>query len=167
MKDELVIGRVRSAFGTAGEIKVESLSGETAHFTTLRVVDLRRASGPESFRVESVRTTHQAVLMKLEGVDTREDAARLRGAEIVVRRSTAAQLEPGEYYYGDLVGLRVTLDGQLVGRVTAVVESTAHPLLEVTLSEGGNALIPFVDHFFGKVNLAVGQIELRDGAVLE
>jgi len=167
VKDELIIGRVRGAFGTAGEIKVESLSGETAHFTALRVVDLRRASGPESFRVESVRTTHRAVLIKLEGVDTPEDASRLRGAEIVVGRKKAARLEPGEYYYGDLAGLGVTLDGQTVGRVVAVLESGAHSLLEVTLSAGGNALIPFVDQFFGEVNLAAGQIELRDGAVLE
>ncbi len=163
----MVIGRVRSAFGRAGEIKVESLSGETAHFGALRVVDLRRGSRSEIFRVESVRTTHRAILMKLQGVDTPEDAAILRGAEIVVARRDAARLEPGEYYYGDLDGLIVTFDGEPIGRVSAVLESGAHPLFEVALAEGGTALIPFVDQFFGEIDLAAGRIELRDRAVLE
>lgn len=146
---------------------MESLSGETAHFATLRVVDMRRGSGSEIFRVESVRATHQAILMKLEGVDTPEAAATLRGAEIVVRRRDAAPLEPGEYYYGDLEGLIVTFNGESIGRIAAILESGAHPLLEVTLVEGGNALIPFADQFFGPVDLAAGRIELIDGAVLE
>ncbi|MBU8914408.1 MAG: ribosome maturation factor RimM [Spirochaetales bacterium] len=167
MKDELIIGRVRSAFGTVGEIKVESLSGETAHFTALRVVDLRRGFGSEIFRVESVRTTHRAILMKLEGVDTPEGAAALRGAEIVVRRTDAAPLEPGEYYYGDLEGLIVTFNGEAIGRIKAVLESGAHPLLEVTLVDGGSVLIPFADQFFGEVDHAAGRIQLMDGAVLE
>ena len=105
--------------------------------------------------------------MKLEGVDTPEDAAKLRGAEIVVGRKDAARLEAGEYYYGDLEGLIVTLDGESIGRVTAVLESSAHALLEVTLPDGGKPLIPFADRFIGEANVVAGQIELRDGTVLE
>jgi 16S rRNA processing protein RimM len=167
LKEELVIGRVLSAFGKDGEIKVESLSGEKAHFADLHVVNMKRGSRTEHFRVESVRNTHRAVLIKLEGVDTPEAAAMLRGGEIVVARADAVKLEPGEYYYADLDGLEITLNGGPIGRVSAIWESGPYPLLEVTLHEGKSVLVPFVDQFFGEVDLAVGQMELRDGMVLE
>jgi 16S rRNA processing protein RimM len=167
VKDELVIGRVLSSHGKDGEVKVESLSGETAHFADLSVVNLRRSGRTEQLRVESVRRIHRAVLIKFSGVDSPEVAAKLRGGEIVVARAAAVKLEPGEYYYADLDGLDVIVDGESVGRVSAIWESGPYPLIEVTLHAGKSVLIPFVDQFFGEIDLTLGQMELRDPAVLE
>ena len=167
MKDELVIGRVRSSFGIAGEIKVESLSGESAHFKKLRTIVLRRGDYRRSYRVESVRTAHRAVLIKLEGVDTPESAANLRGHEIMVARESASKLKPGEYYYADLMNLDVMVDGQSVGQISAIRETGDRPLLEITLNSGKNVLVPFAEPFFGDIRLKSGQIDLCDAAVLE
>lgn len=167
MKDELVIGRTRSSFGTSGEIKVESLSGETSHFVSLRRVTVRSASGSSDYAVESVRVTHKAVLMKLAGVDTPEDASRLRNREILVNRSQAAPLENGEYYYADLEGLSVMFQGSAIGKVTCIRESGAQALIEIETLTGKQVLVPFVENFFGEVRLKKGEIELLDSAVLE
>lgn len=167
MKNELVIGRVRTAFGTAGEIKVESFSGETEHFLRLTSVELRRGATIRVFSVESARRAHKTVLMKLAGIDTPEKAAALRDSEIVVSRAEAAPLRQGEYYYADLQGLAVRCGDGEVGRIGAIWESGEYPLLEVVLAAGGSVLVPFVDGFFGEVDLANGTIELRQAEVLE
>jgi len=56
---------------------------------------------------------------RLEGCDDRDQAARLMGAEIAVRREQLPPLPPGEYYWTDLEGLRVvTREGVELGTVT-------------------------------------------------
>jgi len=167
VKGELVIGRVRSSFGKDGEIKVESLSGETSHFSNLRSIILRTGTRTERFEVERVRPIHRAILMKLVGVDTPEAASTLRGREIVVDRALAVPLEPGEYYYADLDGLEVRLAGSAVGRVAAIWESGSVPLLELVLKDGSSRLVPFQSRFFGDVDLENERIELLDEEILE
>jgi 16S rRNA processing protein RimM len=164
---QLVIGIVRSAFGTAGEVGVESLSGETTHFTRLRRVLLRNASVETVYRVESVRVTNKAVLMKLAGIDTRDDAFALRGAEVVVPRSSAASLSAGEYYFADLEGLEVVCNGTPVGRVLGLRDAGASALIEVGREGRPTVLVPFVAAFVGEVNLRQGHLELLDPEVLE
>lgn len=166
MNDDLVIGRVRSAFGTSGELKVESLSGEFDHFLRLKQVKLRQGNEVHQFSVESVRRSNTVLLMKLEGLETREAASRMRTAEILVCRRDAAPLGDDEYYYADLVGLRVRFDSEVVGTVSAIRDGGAHPLIEVKHA-GGECLIPFAAPFFGEVRVAEGDIELIDRGMLE
>ena len=97
MDDELIIGRVRTAHGVRGELKVESMSGETDHFRSLSTVTLVRGDRRHELAVEGVRVAHRTVLLKLEGVDSPEDAKRWRGWEIVAPRRHAAPIREGEY----------------------------------------------------------------------
>jgi 16S rRNA processing protein RimM len=166
VKEWLAIGRVRTAFGTAGEVKAESYSGSTEHFRTLTTLLLERGAWKQEFTVQSVRVVTGAVLIKLAGVDSPEAAATLRGSDIIVERAHAAPLEEGEYYYADLEGLRVLHDGALVGRVTAIWESGSIPLLEISRESGGRVMLPFSEGFFGEVDLEAETLELRDQAVL-
>lgn len=167
MREKLVIGLIRSAFGTAGEVKVESFSGETEHFLSLQAVEIRRGATVLTVSVEWVRSANPGVLMKFEGVASREAAAALRGGEILVPRSDAAELGEDEFYYADLENLEVILDGTPVGTINAVVDTGAHAVLEV-IGDGRRAvLIPFLAQFFGEVDLERGTIRLLDGSVLE
>jgi 16S rRNA processing protein RimM len=167
VRDEFVIGRVRGAFGTAGELKVESLSGELAHLLTLRTVRLRASGAEREFVVESARPADKIALMKLSGVDSPEDASKLRNAELVVGRDGAAPRQPGEYYYGDLVGMKVVFGGESVGQIAGIWESGARSFLDVALAEGRKAIVPFDDHFVGDVDMSAGTVCLQDPEVLE
>ncbi len=167
MKERLVIGRIRTAFGRAGECAVESLSGESEHFVRLTSVAVRRGNVERVYAVESVRLTHKGVVMKLAGVDSPEAAAALRGSEVVVDRAAAAPLREGEYYYADLEGLAVLHDGDRVGAITAIWEAGPYPLLEIQTVGGRGSLVPFVEGFFGEVDLVRQTIDLLDLEVLE
>ncbi|MFW6289139.1 MAG: ribosome maturation factor RimM [Spirochaetota bacterium] len=166
MDDELVIGRVRTAHGVRGELKVESMSGETDHFGSLATVTLVSGDRRHELAVEGVRVVHRAVLLKLAGVDSPEDAKRWRGWEIVAPRRYAAPLREGEYYYGDLVGLRVLCDGTERGVVADVWEGGETVLLGIELPEGGQRLVPFQAAFVGEVDLEAGALELLNDEVL-
>jgi 16S rRNA processing protein RimM len=82
----------------------------------------------------------------------------VRGSLVEIDRSALPQLEEGEYYHADLVGLVcVDGEGQPVGTVVAVENFGAGDLLEVELPDGRKSLIPFRD---GIADLEDGRITL-------
>lgn len=167
MKDELVIGRIRTAHGVRGELKVDPLSGETDHFKTLGQVTLVRGSERRVVTVESVRIAHRTVLLKLQGMDTPEVAKRWRGWSLVVDRRDAAPLDDEEYYFADLIGLNVVVEGQTRGRVADIWEGGPAVLLGIDVNEGGQRLVPFQPELIGQIDLVGGTLEVLNPEVLD
>ncbi len=83
------------------------------------------------------------IVARLAGCDDRDAARRLMGAEIAVERARLPACETDEYYWVDLIGLRVeNLQGVALGRVTGLLETGAHDVLVVR--NGRERLIPYV-----------------------
>jgi 16S rRNA processing protein RimM len=101
----------------------------------------------------------QAIAVRLEGVETREAAQMLTGAEVRVDRSELPAPEPGEYYWHDLVGLAAfNREGQSLGRATEVMELPAHPVL--VLQGERERLVPLVPDRLVAVDLEAGKVTL-------
>jgi 16S rRNA processing protein RimM len=167
MDDELSIGRIRTAHGVAGELKVESFSGESKHFERLEAVTVTKNDQRKSFPIEGLRAHAGGILLKLRGIDQREEAKALAGWEIVVPRDAAAPCSENEYYYADLIGLAVTCAGENRGSVETVWEGGAVPFLGVRLPDGSERLVPFQEAFVRGVDLAQRRLEVADCEVLE
>lgn len=166
MRQELVIGRVRTAHGVRGELKVESLSGETDHFLGLESLTLVRGENRRTVTVESVRAAHRGLLIKLEGVDSPEVAKKWRGWEIAVPRESASPLGDDEYYLADLVGMRVVFEGTERGSIAAILEGGKTALLEVVLPDGERRIVPFQSEFVTDVDLESETLTLATDEVL-
>ncbi|MCX7031376.1 MAG: ribosome maturation factor RimM [Spirochaetes bacterium] len=164
--ERLAVGVVRTAHGTAGEVRVRSYSGEADHLLRLAEVVLRRGGAERTLKVEACRTALPDVLVKFAGIDHREAAQALAGWELCVDRSRAAPLADGEYYATDLCGCGLFVGAERVGVVTAVCETGHAQLLEVRTGDGRTVMVPFKDHFVGEVDVAAGRVELRDAEVL-
>jgi 16S rRNA processing protein RimM len=78
-----------------------------------------------------------------------------------VPRSSLPAPGSNEVYFADLVGLAVrNRQGELLGRVAAVQEFGAHPVLRVEDGEGGARLIPFVSAYIDSVDVKAGVVEV-------
>ena len=109
-----------------------------------------------------------ALLIRFTGIDNPEAAAALRGAEIIAGRENAAPLKDGEYYIGDLIGLKVVgMDGIPFGEIISIVEGGGGNLAEVKLLSGHRRFVPFRKEFFGDVDLEGGKIVLLEKWILE
>lgn len=163
----LAIGRLGSPHGVQGFLRVQSYSGETAHFAELGEVVLGREGDRRIARVEESRLTGPEVLLRLSGCTAPEEARIWTGWEILVPRSQAAPLGPGEYYIADLEGCELVLAGKTVGSVEAVLEGGESPLLEIRRTAGRSVLVPFRKEFIGTVDIAGRRIELLVDWILE
>lgn len=159
--DAVLVGRVLRVHGLRGELKVETWSDVEGRFdrgAPLRV--LLREGGEERRVVERVRVDRGTLLVKLESVDDREAAERLRGARLAIDEDEVPEPPEGFYYHYQLVGCRVH-DRSIgpLGDVADVVEDGGGTLLLVE-HDGRSLLVPFVDAFLGEVDLEARRIEV-------
>ncbi len=155
-KDDLpvVVGRVVTAHGIKGELKVEPMSDFPERFARGSRLWL---DGVEHV-VQSGRWQRSQVIVKLDGVNSRDAAEALRGKELSV--PDLAELPPDEdlYYLHDIVGLRVeTRDGETLGEVYDVL-STGSNDVYVVRGERGELLLPALDDVVLEVDIAGGRV---------
>ncbi|MEL6354249.1 MAG: ribosome maturation factor RimM [Cyanobacteria bacterium J06627_28] len=133
----LLIGRIVGAHGLNGHVKVYPESDFPERFTKPGERWLKKSSGePVAVRLTSGRYLEgkNNYLVKLEGVDYRDQAEDLRSARLMVPAADRLPLDPGEFHVDDLIGLEVILqaDQRVLGKITNLF-TTGHDLLEVTL----------------------------------
>lgn len=140
----LVVGHVSRPHGTQGEVYVRPLTdhpeGVFARGVVLRAAaDDGEEPDPDfpPLRVEAVRPFRRGYLVCFAGVDSRHLAERLRERYLVLPVEELAELEEGELFYHQLIGMRVrTVDGRDLGRIDEVYELEPAHLLEVRGGEG-------------------------------
>jgi 16S rRNA processing protein RimM len=152
--DFVLIGRVRTAHGLRGEVAVEPVTDVVERFMGLRRVLVKRGDEIGEVGVASVRSKGGSVLLRLEGTDTRDEAERLAGAELGVRRQDVWPLAEGTYYVFDLVGSRVIGDGDReIGRIDDVLRFPANDVFVVETSKG-EVLIPVTKNVIKRIDAA-------------
>lgn len=156
---DLVVGRVVKAHGVTGEIAVDVRTddpeGRFVAGATLRG-RAPRGGAEREYRIESVRSHGDRLLIRLDGVGDRNAADALRGTLFLVDTATLPPIDdPDEYYDHQLEGLTVsTVDGVVVGRVAEVLHTAAGELLAVTRDDGAEVLVPFVSAIVVSVSLS-------------
>jgi 16S rRNA processing protein RimM len=157
--DMVAIGRIVKPQGRHGEVVVESFSDVPERFPSLRKACV---PGPDGSAREVTVTScwphkHRFVL-KLDGVDSIDDAEAYRGLELRIGEEELAALPEGSYYHHQLRGLRVEDErGTPLGEVTDVLTPGATPVL-VVQGGAGEIMIPLADAFVHQVDLANGRL---------
>jgi 16S rRNA processing protein RimM len=128
----IAIGQVIKAHGLTGEVRVRPLTDRPRErFEALGRCVLWHPPTDErtSREVLSCRLDRDAVLLRLAGVDSPEEAAELAGWLLAVSASEVLPPPPGHFYPWQLAGARVeTREGQLVGWFLRVEPGAAHDL---------------------------------------
>ncbi len=109
-------------------------------------------------RVRAVRRVDKGFQVAFEGIEDREAAEEIRGAEVMVEGRRA--LEEGEFWPEDLVGLEArSVDGDRLGVVVGVVAGLAQDRLVVD-GDGSTFEVPFVDDLVPVVDLEKRYVEI-------
>jgi len=156
---EIVVGKIVGAFGIRGEVKLVPLTDFPERFGVGNTLRLRMPKGElRETKVASAREQKGGITAKLDGVDTRDQAEELSGAEVVIDRSEAGSLPEGSFYLFDIVGLKVvTDDGREQGVVTEVLTGGAN---DVYVTSTG-LCIPALKWVVASVDVAAGVMVIR------
>jgi 16S rRNA processing protein RimM len=160
--DEWVaIGLITAMFGIRGEVKVQPLTDFPERF--LQTARIYLGDELVERRVLGARLHQRIVILRLEGVETANDAEALRNKKLYVPASELITLPPDHYYLHDLMGLRVVhVDGTSLGVVRDVIQSAGNDLLVIQSARTGkDVLLPAVKAFVKGVDVAGGIISVE------
>jgi 16S rRNA processing protein RimM len=195
--EHLIVGQVVAPFGIKGELKVNILTEFPDRFrklpevilapfasiepglaptaaldpSTLRSAavtpGLRPPSSPTPFAIQSTHIHKGQLLLKLEGIDSVNDAEALRGCWVLVPREHAHKLPRGAYYIYQIVGLEVYNDaGDLLGKVADVLTTSANDVYVVkgqgVQDPSGELLVPAVKQVVKRMDPDHGRIVIAD-----
>lgn len=162
----IVLGKITSVFGIKGWVKVYSYTDPMENLLAYPKWQLRLHGQTKFLRQLDGRKHGKGLIAKLEGVDTPEAARLLSGAEIMLSRAELPELDEGDYYWSQLIGLKVVdLEGKLFGKVSSLLETGANDVLVVKGCQGSidqqERLIPWLlPDVIRQVNLETAQIEV-------
>lgn len=160
--DFVLIGIVARPHGVRGEVCINPVSQVEGRFRLLQAVLINLGSEVKEFKVEKVRAKGKQVILKLAGIETRDQAEGLRNAEIGVRFADVAPLPEDTFYVFDLIGCHVVGNASgVIGKVGDVLQMPANDVLVVE-TQRGEILIPFVKCVIRNVDLKNKLISIEE-----
>ena len=147
----LVVGLITSCFGINGQVKVKSLSDFEERFLKKGVRWLQKENEPPS-KIKLISGFRQpgkeTFIVKFEGLNTRNDAEKLKKYKILVKSNKFPELKEEEFHLLELINLQVrTLENdklEIIGKVINL-ENEKNNLLVIELFKNQKkVLIPFV-----------------------
>jgi 16S rRNA processing protein RimM len=126
------LGVVGAPFGVRGWVKLRSYTEPPDRLLEHRILQLRLGGAWRPYRIEASGRSGGQLTVKLVGVEDRDAAQALKGAQIGVPRSELPPREDKDFYRADLIGCEVmNLEGKRLGVVRHFVEIPAHALMVV------------------------------------
>ncbi|MDX1918426.1 MAG: ribosome maturation factor RimM [Candidatus Caenarcaniphilales bacterium] len=162
-KPDLVwIGRFLRPHGLQGQIKTAINLPANLHPNILRELYTRQSQLP--LVIESLNEFYDYWLIKLNGIETPEQAKALSNIEFSVDRQALGELPESEFYIDQLIGLEVrrSEDDQVVGMVTNMLNLSFQPVLEIEKPDSKRFMVPFVDRYVDRISIQEIKIWLKD-----
>lgn len=153
----ILLGKVVATHGIKGQLRVVSYSGELENIIALRSLMLKGPNGGmETFEVAASAIHGKKVLLTLKDYCNINQVLHLVGRELYARREQLPALGEGEYYWCELLGLKVVTDqGETLGELAEIIPTGSNDVY-VVKSKDREYLIPALEDVILEINLDDG-----------
>ena len=163
---QVVVARIGKAHGLRGEVTVQVLTASPGERFAPGVSLVTEPAEAGPLVVRSARDHNGVLLLGFEHTEDRSGAEALRGIRLL-GDVLEDDDDENSWYERDLIGLKaVTVGGDEIGEVTALQPRSTQDLLVLRLTDGREALVPFVTAIVPEVDLEGGRIVLDPPAGL-
>src|SRR5271157_6319694 len=139
----LVVGYLRRAHGVRGEMVMEVQTDFPERLKPKTKVFVGK--NYQLMTIASTRNHSEGLLIKLNGVDTPEDAARYRNQLVYVTAADRPPLPKGQFYVHELIGFDVVDEDQRpIGVLSEIMQTGANDVYVVTRPDASELLLPVI-----------------------
>ena len=154
MEKYLEVGQIVNTFGIKGQVIVKPFTDDIKRFDKLKEVYVDKKNELRLFQIEKVNYSKNMVILKFKGIETPEEAEKLRNSYLKIDRKDAEKLPEGTYYIADLIGLDVYTDeNKLLGKVDYIYNAGSSDIYIVKDEQGKEILLPAIKDVLKQVDL--------------
>lgn len=164
--DSILIGQIVNIHGVKGEVKVYPYTDDLLNLTKLKVVYFDEEL-TKKINISGTKTVKDMLVLKLDGIDTIDEANSLRKRDIYIPKSNLKKLDNDTYYIEDLIGLDVVdINGDTLGTLNYVFNTGANDVYEVK-TKNGNIYLPAIKQVVKKIDMKDKKIyvEIMEGLI--
>jgi 16S rRNA processing protein RimM len=163
VEDLLLVGTVIRPQGLKGLLRVRSYAGSVESFIDAGTVFLRSDEGELcEYKVSSIKAHKGVFLMKLDGLNSLEDAERHHGADILIIKALLRRENEDEYFWFELIGLNVYLtSGRYIGTLKDIIATGSNDIYVVKEGET-EYLIPAIHEVVKEIDLKKKKIIISE-----
>ena len=148
------IGQIVNTNGLKGVVKVNPFTDDISKFEDLKYVYIQLKNELKKVKIEQVRYNKNQVLLKLEGIDSIEEAEKYRNFYLKTEKESQEALGEDTYYIVDLIGLDVYSDkNEYLGKIEDVFPTGSNDVYVVKDNLGKQILIPAIADVVKEVDL--------------
>ena len=158
--DYLIVGYLRRAHGVRGEMVMEIHTDFPERLKPETKVFVGKDYQPMT--IATARNHSEGLLIKLNGIDAPEDAARYRNQLVYVTAADRPPLPKGQFYVHELIGFEVVDEEEgLIGKLTEILQTGANDVYVVTQPDASEVLLPVIPSVVLNINADRRQIRVR------
>lgn len=156
MKDYIEVGQIVNTHGLKGEVKVNPWTDSPDFFEVFGSVYTKNG---RQYDIKGIKYQKGCVLLKLDGVETIDDAERMRNTVLYVKRNIFDNLPENTYLIADLIGLCVKDETTDYGILEDVISTGSNDVYVVRGQESSKPiLIPAIRDVVREINIKEGYI---------
>ncbi len=161
MNNLIEVGKIVNIHGLKGDVKVVPWTDFPEVF---EAIDTLYTDGNQSYKVKSVKYHKSSVLLKLDGVDTPEQAEKMRNKVVYAEKELFEDLPDDTYLIADLIGIEVYDSEKIYGKITDVITTGGNDVY--CIGQGKNQiLIPAIKDVILDVDMQAKKmlVKIPDG----
>jgi len=167
--DKVVVGKIATAWGVRGWVKLIPFTEDPEQLLAYPRLFLQQGGRWQPLEFAESRVQGAGLVARIDGCTDRDQALMYRNCLIAIDPADMPALAEDEFYWHQLVGLKVftVVQGKpvLLGQVDHLLETGANDVLVVKPCDGSldrqERLIPWLPgQYIGKVDLEAGEIEV-------
>lgn len=161
MKQYLETAKIVATHGIRGEVRCQYFCDSAEFLCEFEELFLDK-KGEKPVLITRAYPHKNVVIMKIDGIDTVEDAQKLIGKTLYMNRDDV-ELDEGVYFIQDIIGLVVKdiESGEVYGKISEVYQNGATDVYSIKKENGRELMFPYIDEVVKKIDIEAGEMLIK------
>ncbi|MDG3131908.1 ribosome maturation factor RimM [Streptococcus suis] len=158
------VGKIVNTQGLQGEMRVLSVT-DFAEERFKKGSKLALFNDQNQFVMEVEIANHRKVknfdIIKFKGLYHINDVEKYKGHSLKIAEENLSDLEDGEFYYHEIIGLEVYENNQLIGHIKEILQPGANDVWVVQRKGRKDLLLPYIPPVVLQIDIANNRVDVE------
>ena len=157
--DWLDVGKIANTHGLKGEVKILAATDfPEERFKKGNTLFLDVDGKKQEMTITTYRPHKQFHLVTFKGFENINHVEKYKGMKLYVHAEHVHELPEHEFYYHEIIGCDVVVDGDVIGVVDDIFETGANDVWVIKRPGKSDALIPYIESVVSEIDVEAKRV---------